>query len=470
MADYSDTGVFNIDGQWATSINYEVKVTPGGVTTVDLQFKNNRAKVAAAELTPDQARELLGAENYGGIDAAIKEGKGTAVGQLRGRQLRFRQVTLPTFEHDREENAISLDSRAARRDEKLQRGAAQSNPPVVEGRTGEGPAPQKAVRKDQALAVPDDVARKFVHVGDNYYFHDKTIAFTDKGTKIKAESTNLEVVRSLVKIAEARGWESISVTGTDEFRRQVWHEASTRGLSVRGYRPTDIEREQMTQRKARHEAEPAREPSATPAGAARVDELTGKLVAVGNAPYQFKAGNKASYYATVETAEGQRTAWGSDLKRAFSESKSSAAIGDQVTIRQTGAQSITINGEGNEKKQVTKNLWSIERSEWQQAQTTKADAVRTSQAQDAASTAREHPELSGALAAVFLQSRFAQEKGMSEADAKRMAAMVKERFAASIERGEDINLKRLERELAQKLPTAPSTTPQRQEREAAHAR
>ena len=52
MADYSDTGVFNIDGQWATSINYEVKVTPGGVTTVDLQFKNNRAKVAAAT-TPD---------------------------------------------------------------------------------------------------------------------------------------------------------------------------------------------------------------------------------------------------------------------------------------------------------------------------------------------------------------------------------------------------------------------------------
>ena len=34
-------------------------------------------------------------------------------------------------------------------------------------------------------------------------------------------------------IAESRDWQAISVTGTPEFRREIWREASLRGLRYR---------------------------------------------------------------------------------------------------------------------------------------------------------------------------------------------------------------------------------------------
>ncbi|MBT0963016.1 LPD7 domain-containing protein [Denitromonas iodatirespirans] len=477
MADYSDTGVFNVDGQWATSINYEIKVVPDGVTSVDLQFKNGRANVAKTQLTLEQAREVLGQDNFSTIEKELKErGENTGVGQLRGRHLRFRQVTLPDFEHKTAENTIALDSRTARKEEiaeskdKPPSRAIESNDPEVTSK-----------RKMQSVMVPAAVEQKFIHVGDNYYFRDQTLAFVDKGTKLKAESQNVEVVRSLVAIAEAREWQSITVTGTEQFRRDVWRDAAARGISVRGYTPTEIERQQLENKKSATNERASnntadRQP--IPAGA-----TIGKLVAAGAAPYQFKEGNTPSFQATIETEQGNTTLWGADLKRALNQSKSQAKIGDMVVIQSTGSQPVTVkvpDQQGVFQPEVrAKKSWSIEKADYLKEQAGKAEAIRTSSPETAAAVANEHPSLSSALAAVYLQAQFARNKGMSQADSERMATMVKERFAASIERGEDINLKRLERELALANPRAAAAAkhpelaieaPEKNSRESAHAR
>jgi hypothetical protein len=49
-----------------------------------------------------------------------------------------------------------------------------------------------------------------------------------------------EVVRSLVEIAQVRGWSSITVKGTEEFWRSAWMEAAQAGLKVAGYQPTAL--------------------------------------------------------------------------------------------------------------------------------------------------------------------------------------------------------------------------------------
>jgi len=131
------------------------------------------------------------------------------------------------------------------------RDAAQSNPPGTE------PAP----RAEKAKAVPASVARRFLKVETDYYFPDKTHAFSDRGDKLATRGTHPEVVRSLVEIAQARGWSSITVKGTEEFQRSAWMEAAQAGLKVTGYRPTALDLAELANRPANNTVEKGRAPS-----------------------------------------------------------------------------------------------------------------------------------------------------------------------------------------------------------------
>jgi hypothetical protein len=99
------------------------------------------------------------------------------------------------------------------------------------------------------------VTQRFLKVEQNYYFPDKTHAFSDHGNKLATRSAHPEVVRSLVEIARARGWESITVKGSDEFRRSAWVEAAQSGLQVAGYKPTALDLAELAQRPARNAVE-----------------------------------------------------------------------------------------------------------------------------------------------------------------------------------------------------------------------
>src|SRR5579863_4679439 len=109
----------------------------------------------------------------------------------------------------------------------------------------EAPAPKTATPDKAAAkpahAVPAEVRDRFVVVKNKYYFHDGTRAFTDRGTRLTTASENTEVIKSLIQIAEARGWREITVRGTERFRKEAWFAAHLAGLEVRGYRPTEFE-------------------------------------------------------------------------------------------------------------------------------------------------------------------------------------------------------------------------------------
>jgi hypothetical protein len=103
---------------------------------------------------------------------------------------------------------------------------------------------------DKSNIVPDEVTRRFLKVDRDYYFPDKTPAFSDRGNKLAMRGEHPEVVRSLVDIAAARGWENITVKGTESFRRAVWMEASQSGMKVVGYQPNDIDLADLSSRPA----------------------------------------------------------------------------------------------------------------------------------------------------------------------------------------------------------------------------
>lgn len=108
---------------------------------------------------------------------------------------------------------------------------------------------------DKSTIVPDSVARRFLRDKDDYYFPDRTPAFSDRGTRLATRGAHPEVVRSLIEIAKARGWDSIMVKGTEDFRRSAWMRAVQDGLQVKGYEPTALDLAELNAKPANNAVE-----------------------------------------------------------------------------------------------------------------------------------------------------------------------------------------------------------------------
>jgi len=63
------------------------------------------------------------------------------------------------------------------------------------------------------------------------------IAFTESTFRLATDTNSPSVARSMVDVAQARGWAGLRVAGSEDFRRQVWLEASVRGVKAVGYEP-----------------------------------------------------------------------------------------------------------------------------------------------------------------------------------------------------------------------------------------
>ena len=92
-------------------------------------------------------------------------------------------------------------------------------------------------------ALPEAISAKFISVGDSVFYAKNTdsIAFTDKGNKLETEKNSKALVSDFIAIAKDRGWSSINVSGSQEFRSAAWIEAIKNGLIVRGYSPVDTD-------------------------------------------------------------------------------------------------------------------------------------------------------------------------------------------------------------------------------------
>ena len=98
--------------------------------------------------------------------------------------------------------------------------------------------------------IPPEIGSRYVQAGEKYYHpnNTKAVAFVDRGDKLETPSSAPKTAEALVKIAEARGWEDLRVKGTEGFRREVWLEASVRGIHVDGYKPSELDKVELERR------------------------------------------------------------------------------------------------------------------------------------------------------------------------------------------------------------------------------
>lgn len=131
---------------------------------------------------------------------------------------------------------------------------------VNQPRTVPAPAPSaNQVASDEVFTaskheakpiVPAEVEDKYVRVGTKYYHphNTKLVAFEDKGNKLETRSNSEQIAGAMVTIARARGWDEIRVSGSETFRRQVWLEAATHGMQVKGYKPSAADKAELAKR------------------------------------------------------------------------------------------------------------------------------------------------------------------------------------------------------------------------------
>jgi hypothetical protein len=139
--------------------------------------------------------------------------------------------------------------------------------PVVVPRRAESevrPADPEAVRRRYYTQDKGTERRYF----DDY--QGKNLAFRAGGDRVSSKREDLNTIRAMLDVAEARGWREIALKGTAAFRREAWIEAAARGLPAQGHRASDLDQQEAERRRALRQPaqQPAQPAPAPPAAAA----------------------------------------------------------------------------------------------------------------------------------------------------------------------------------------------------------
>jgi hypothetical protein len=374
-------------------------------------------------------------------------------------------------------------------DETIERAPARASPPVGADKSATPP------RRD---SVPEEVQARFVRVGRDFHFPSGARAFRDHGHKVVTHTENAAVIRALVDIAVERGWSDITVSGTGKFRREAWRAATVSGLVVRGYRPSEFDKQKLvrdlaaareprgrpaplvdfpqlananpaapaphvrasTTRRAAESANLAGERSGFKEGESNRRERTysGTLLEHGTAPYEFHPHGEPSYFLRIQTSRGPTVLWGKDLERAVDDAK--VTSGEEIHVRQAGRESVTVKRKERDQAgrvveehdvKAHRNQWEVSRDQHSDEQGIPRTQTRTA----GASTDRARDE--SALRALKGAQLFANERISDPAQRSAFVNAVRDELAAAFDRGDPPPATRL-RGAQRRGPAMPART------------
>ena len=224
------------------------------------------------------------------------------------------------------------------------------------------------------------------------------VAFVDAGKALSTERDDKATIRSMIEVATTKHWKEITLSGTDEFRRNAWIEASLSGIKVRGFEPRAADQQILAELQrnkpvnvitavehapkrdqprelARPLAEPVPQRKHIDGDAMTAHEKTvldnsraildskalgdsftqaalrelesklrgervyvGEIVDHGRAPYQFDKDNDDSYFVTLKTRAGEQVIWGKGLAEAMQE----RSAGEQVVLQNIGKRDVIV--------------------------------------------------------------------------------------------------------------------------------
>lgn len=119
--------------------------------------------------------------------------------------------------------------------------------------------------------VPDPLRRRYYlddrgGPGLGFYADARiqTAAFRDLGARLVTPRSDPNAIRDMAAVAHHRGWTVVVVHGETDFRREAWLTATALGMEVRGYQPTERDRQELERRQAALARKAARTADARP--------------------------------------------------------------------------------------------------------------------------------------------------------------------------------------------------------------
>ncbi len=295
------------------------------------------------------------------------------------------------------------------------------DPRPSEGTQGEN---AEQPRLNQRRDAADSLRKRFIEAGEQFYYRTAPgeptkIAFTDHGKRLVTEHDDPNVIQGMVLRAKAKGWTTVRVNGTTEFKTEAWVQATIAGLDVEGYTPRGIDlaraedrrdhrplrgktAQQPVDREASHDRatdDHVRKSEKTLSGsqqiavatleailkargdsptmiASAVEEvktrLQGERVVVGTVVdhgidhYNHDVQHAKSYVVKVATDRGEREIWGVDLGRGFEQGK--VQRGEVVALVQQAQEPVTVKvpvrdssgtSIGAASQPATRNRWEV---------------------------------------------------------------------------------------------------------------
>lgn len=397
--------------------------------TGDMVIAVERSKTYAdtlAKEAPDVAREIEARRERDAAERATAEQHRDSISaSAQSRAALIDAATLAAVANVRtRETARVVEQLAGSPDTATQqlRDAQQSlKAPPLDGRVTAPDDPDIAAQRARALKRPvgeDELSQalltRFIVSHEKRGLLDKgtteftfrngdeqgRVAFIDAGKALSTEREDKATIRAMIEVATAKNWKEVTVSGTDDFKRNAWIEASLSGLQVRGYEPREADKQILAELQQRnkpanvitaveqeHKRDQPREPARMPAepvaqrkhidgdaltahektvldnsraildSKALNDQFTqatlreleaklrgervyvGEIVDHGRAPYQFNKGNDDSYYVTLKTRSGEQVIWGKGLAEAMQE----RSTGEQIVLQNVGKRDVTVH-------------------------------------------------------------------------------------------------------------------------------
>nr|WP_299961172.1 LPD7 domain-containing protein [uncultured Roseobacter sp.] len=196
-------------------------------------------------------------------------------------------------------------------------------------------------------------------------YDDRRPAISDRGNSLHTRNADRSTAMDMIELAAHRGWSSMMVRGPEDFRREMWIEATAQGIRVQGYRPNDKDRAEANRRAeligerviertdAGEDAKGTRSVNGTePGGKANAASnvvpmidyqkgIEGKITGIGTAPYRDRDGASSTPYVALELADGRtHKLWGVALPDMID--RHELKVGDRATIYDDGRKAVTV--------------------------------------------------------------------------------------------------------------------------------
>jgi hypothetical protein len=86
--------------------------------------------------------------------------------------------------------------------------------------------------------MPRRITQAYNEVDGKFFAKDSNrVMFEDRGSKLATSTTDKAAIADMVALAKAKQWESLKLSGSQEFRREAWLQAESQGIRTQGYTP-----------------------------------------------------------------------------------------------------------------------------------------------------------------------------------------------------------------------------------------